>query len=246
MLSPYSESFALLSLPKLAEQLRAQGVTVVCIPLLGPRWFKGLRLLAGCKAIFTMHIPFETELYSWFRNPERYFPRLLSKYSLRFASQVVCVSETIGDIARTVLPKEKVTVIANWVETPAPTKISSSKADRPRLLFVGRLEEYKGAQIILQAMRQIPDASLLVVGDGSYRPQLEAWASQLDVEFAGFQNDPVRFYEQSTVFINPSMGPEGLPLVSLEAMANGVPCLFSDLPVHREISSDGSSLSMRQ
>ena len=45
MLSPYSESFALLSLPKLAEQLRAQGVTVVCIPLLGPRWFKGLRLL---------------------------------------------------------------------------------------------------------------------------------------------------------------------------------------------------------
>ncbi len=280
MLSPYSESFALLSLPKLAEQLRAQGVTVVCIPLLGPRWFKGLRLLlaffvvpymllryrvrtvqvngffeslllgplrlAGCKAIFTMHIPFETELYSWFRNPERYFPRLLSKYSLRFASQVVCVSETIGDIARTVLPKEKVTVIANWVETPAPAKISSSKADRPRLLFVGRLEEYKGAQIILQAMRQIPDASLLVVGDGSYRPQLEAWASQLDVEFAGFQNDPVRFYEQSTVFINPSMGPEGLPLVSLEAMANGVPCLFSDLPVHREISSDGNAAALFQ
>ena len=280
MLSPYSESFALLSLPKLAEQLRAQGVTVVCIPLLGPRWFKGLRLLlafflvpymllryrvrtvqvngffeslllgplrlAGCKAIFTMHIPFETELYSWFRNPERYFPRLLSKYSLRFASQVVCVSETIGNIARTVLPREKVTVIANWVETSAPVKVSSPKADRPRLLFVGRLEEYKGAQIILQAMRQIPDASLLVVGDGSYRPQLEAWASQLDVEFAGFQSDPVRFYEQSTVFINPSMGPEGLPLVSLEAMANGVPCLFSDLPVHREISLDGNAAALFQ
>jgi glycosyltransferase involved in cell wall biosynthesis len=278
MLSPYSESFALLSLPKLAAQLRAQGVTVVCIPLLGPRWFKGLRLLlsfflvpwmllryrvrtvqvngffeslllgplrlAGCKAIFTMHIPFETDLYSWFRNPERYFPRLLSKFSLRFASRVICVSETIGDIARTVLPREKVTVIANWVETPAAMDPSPSTAERSKLLFVGRLEQYKGAQFILQAMRQIPDVSLLVVGDGSYRPQLEAWASQLDVEFAGFQSDPLRFYEQSTVFINPSMGPEGLPLVSLEAMAHGVPCLFSDLPVHREISLEGNAAAL--
>jgi glycosyltransferase involved in cell wall biosynthesis len=113
-------------------------------------------------------------------------------------------------------------------------------------LFVGRLEQYKGAQFILEAMRQIPEASLLVVGDGSYRPQLEQWANQLDVEFAGFQNDPARFYEQSTVFINPSMGPEGLPLVSLEAMAHGLPCLFSDLPVHREISLDGNAAALFQ
>jgi glycosyltransferase involved in cell wall biosynthesis len=280
MLSPYCEGFALLSLPKLAEQLRAQGVRVVCIPLLGPRWLKGLRLLlsfvivpymllryrvrtvqvngffeslllgplrlAGCKAIFTMHIPFETDLYSWFRNPERYFPRLLSKLSLRFASRVVCVSETIGDIARTILPREKVTVIANWVETPAGVDFSLAKTQRPKLLFVGRLEQYKGAQFILEAMQQIPEASLLVVGDGSYRPQLEQWANQLDVEFAGFQNDPAPFYEQSTVFINPSMGPEGLPLVSLEAMAHGVPCLFSDLPVHREISLDGNAAALFQ
>ena len=141
--------------------------------LLGP-----LRL-AGCKAIFTMHIPFETELYSWFRNPERYFPRLLSKHSLRFASQVVCVSETIGDIARTVLPEEKVTVIANWVETSAPVRISSSKAERPKLLFVGRLEEYKGAQIILQAMRRFLTRPSWLSATGrtgrNWRPRQATW-----------------------------------------------------------------------
>ena len=37
----------------------------------------------------------------------------------------------------------------------------------------------------------------------------------------------------------PSLGLEGLPLVSIEAMSNGLPCLFSDLPVHREISDAG-------
>jgi glycosyltransferase involved in cell wall biosynthesis len=37
----------------------------------------------------------------------------------------------------------------------------------------------------------------------------------------------------------PSNGPEGLPMVALEAMSHGLPCLFSDLPVHREITGDG-------
>jgi glycosyltransferase involved in cell wall biosynthesis len=278
MLSPYVQGYAVLSLPKLEAQLRAQGMTVVCLPILGSKWLKGLRFLLACfvvpymlvrfrirtvqvngffeslllgplrlfgyKTIFTMHIPFETELYSWFRNPERFFPRLLSKHSLRFASQVVCVSETIGEIARSVLPQEKVKVISNWVEAPSALSCTLSTPKRPQLLFVGRLEEYKGVQFILHAMREIPDVSLLVVGEGSYRRQLEGLADRLDVQFAGFQPDPSRFYKDSTIFINPSLGPEGLPLVSLEAMAHGLPCIFSDLAVHREITAGGKAAAL--
>ena len=169
MLSPYVTGYAVISLPKLAAELRAQGMTVTCLPLLGSKWLKGLRLLlacfvvpymllrfrirtvqlngffeslllgplrlAGCRTIFTMHIPFETDLYSWFWNPARFFPRLLSKHSLRFASRVVCVSETIGEIARGVLPQNKVKVIANWVEAPARLElhILSSKASAASL-----------------------------------------------------------------------------------------------------------------
>jgi glycosyltransferase involved in cell wall biosynthesis len=278
ILSPYAQGYAVLSLPQLAIELRAQGITVVCLPILGSKWFKGLRLLlacfvvpymlvrfrirtvqlngffeslllgplrlVGCRTIYTMHNPFQTDLYSWFRNPARFFPRLFSKHSLRFASQVVCVSETIGGIARSVLPAEKVKVIANWVDSPSTFRRAFSTSRRPQLLFVGRLEEYKGVQFILRAMQQIPDVSLLVVGDGSYRPQLEAAANRLDVHFTGFQADPSRFYEDSTVFINPSLGPEGLPLVSLEAMAHGLPCLFSDLPVHCEITDGGKAAAL--
>jgi glycosyltransferase involved in cell wall biosynthesis len=274
ILGPYAECYAVCSIPKLAFKLRAQGVIVVCLPILGSKWFKAIRFglacfvvpymllrfririvqlngyfesmllaplrLLGCKTIFTMHGPFETELYSWFRTPERFFPRLLSKLSLRFASQVVCVSETVGEIARSILPTSKVTVIANWVQTPAPSfRQSFSLSKKPRLLFVGRLEEYKGIQFILEAMHEFPNVSLCVVGDGSYRSQLEAMAGSLDVHFAGFQPEPSCFYKEATIFINPSLGPEGLPLVCLEAMAYGLPCIFSDLPVHREITAEG-------
>lgn len=278
ILSPHMQGYAVCSLPKLAAKLRGQGVTVVCLPLLGSKWYKALRLvlaslvipymllrfgirtvqvngyfeslllgplrLFGCKAIYTMHGPFETELYSWFRNPVRFFPRALSRQSLRFASQVVCVSETVGGIARGVLPQERVSVIANWVQPPSSFKRSFSIDETPQLLFVGRLEEYKGIQLILKAMRQIPDISLLIVGEGSYRPQLEAAAKYLDVHFAGFQRDPSCFYNGSALFINPSSGPEGLPLVSLEAMAHGLPCIFSDIPVHLEISAEGGAAAL--
>jgi glycosyltransferase involved in cell wall biosynthesis len=106
---------------------------------------------------------------------------------------------------------------------------------------VGRLEEYKGVQFILEAMRQLPDVSLVIVGEGTYRSQLEAAVHQLDVHFAGFQPDPSRFYKDSSIFIHPSLGPEGSSLVSLEAMAYGLPCVLSDLPVNREIAADGQA-----
>jgi len=278
ILGPSIEGYAVCSLPRLTSQLRAQGMTVVSLPLLGSKWFKGLRFLLACfivpylllrfrirkvqlngyfeslllgplrvmggETIYTMHGPFETELYSWFRNPARFFPRWVSRQSLRFASQVVCVSETVGEIARKTLPADRVKVIANWVQPPLTFRHNFSVGARPRLLFVGRLEEYKGVQFILRAIEQVGDVSLTIVGDGPYRAQLEREARQMDVHFAGFQTDPSRFYQDSTVFINPSLGPEGLPLVSLEAMAYGLPCIFSDLPVHREISGGGEAAAL--
>ena len=99
-------------------------------------------------------------------------------------------------------------------------------------------------QFILRAIEQVGDVWLTIVGDGPYREHQEREAGQMDVHFAGFQVDPSRFYRDSTVFINPLLGPEGLPLVSLEAMAYGLPCIFSDLPVHREISGGGEAAAM--
>ncbi len=278
LLAPHAQGYALLSLPKLAAQLRAQGMTVVCLPLLGSKWLKAVRLLlagfvvpymllryrirtvqlngffeslllgplrlAGRTTLFTMHNPFQTDLYSPFRNPERWVPRFLSRHSLRFASQVICVSEAVASLARSVLPEDKVRVIANWVEPPVLIHETSAVAESAQLLFVGRLEEYKGVQYILQAMRQMPPVSLLVVGEGSYRLQLEAAAQGLDVRFAGFHADLSAFYEAATIFVNPSLGPEGLPLVSLEAMAYGLPCVFSDLPVHLEITGGGQAAAI--
>jgi glycosyltransferase involved in cell wall biosynthesis len=82
---------------------------------------------------------------------------------------------------------------------------------------------------------------LTVVGDGSYRKELQRLAQGIDVRFEGFQSSPAKYYAEADIFLMPSLGPEGFGLVTMEAMAHAVPCLISDLDVHREITGDGTA-----
>jgi len=198
--------------------------------------------LLGCEAIYTQHGAFEHHLYRWYQSPRRYFPRLLARLCIRFASHVVCVSEVTGRIVRGVVPLERTSVIPNWVSCIPPyQRMSRSSGTDINLLYVGRLERYKGLHLLLTAMRSLPGARLTVVGDGSYRRELEHLSAGLDVHFEGFQSDPGRYYTEADIFVMPSLGPEGLPMVSIEAMAHGLPCIFSDLDVHREITASGTA-----
>jgi glycosyltransferase involved in cell wall biosynthesis len=84
---------------------------------------------------------------------------------------------------------------------------------------------------------------------------LRSFAAEKNVLFCGFQTDVSEHYRNADIFVMPSMGPEGLPLVTIEAMSYGLPCVLSDLPVHVEVSQDGTgailfksgdSLSLRE
>ena len=195
--------------------------------------------LLGCETVYTRHGPFETDLYTWYKQPFKSAPRLLSRWISGMSSQLVCVSESVGAILRPVFGERRVTVIPNWVpnqpEFRSRFKDSSAKLN---LLFVGRLERYKGLYLLLDALRGVP-AKLTVLGDGAYRSTLEELAAGMDVEFVGFKSDPTPYYEAADIFVMPSNGPEGLPMVALEAMSHGLPCIFSDLSVHREITGNG-------
>jgi glycosyltransferase involved in cell wall biosynthesis len=196
--------------------------------------------LFGCLTIRTAHGPSELDRYRWYKRPEMVFVRLVSLYCLRHASRVVCVSEAVRDDVVRFVPASRVSVVANWVSYIPDQVPDRGVLHTPRkILYVGRLEEYKGIDLLFSAVRDLADVQIVIVGQGSYRPNLEQMVDGLNVTFEGFQSDIAPYYRDADVFVNPSRGPEGLPLVSLEAMAHGTPCLFSDLDVHREISCDG-------
>jgi rhamnosyl/mannosyltransferase len=108
--------------------------------------------------------------------------------------------------------------------------------DRPTLLFVGRLNYYKGVEYLLDAMSSL-DADLLVAGDGERRDALEARATRLEVtdrvHFLGYVDEKRlhAYYDRADVFVLPSVEPsEAFGIVQLEAMAYGTPVINTNLP----------------
>jgi glycosyltransferase involved in cell wall biosynthesis len=211
---------------------------VVLLPL--------VRLL-GCTGIVTRHLTLRDETAEWRGTPRKKISHILFMRLAFLAAKIICVSRSVADDLATFVPQRKLVVIPNWVPV---LPVLQAKTFRPqneplRLLFVGRLEEYKGCSVLLQALHSLNvqdghiAVSLTVVGAGEYRNELEREAEGLDVRFVGFQKDTEPFYRDADIFVNPSKGPEGLPLVSLEAMSYGLPCIFSDLLVHQEITDNG-------
>jgi colanic acid/amylovoran biosynthesis glycosyltransferase len=112
--------------------------------------------------------------------------------------------------------------------------------NHPTILFVGRLIKQKGCHYLLKAMQQInqniPDAELLIVGDGVERKNLEQQASNLkNIRFIGYQNKQKikDLMSQAWVMCAPSIvlkrgNEEGLGMVFLEAQAMGLPVISFD------------------
>lgn len=108
-------------------------------------------------------------------------------------------------------------------------------ADAPVVGHVGRFDAVKNHSFLLdvfaELLKEMPNAVLLLAGDGSLRPEMEDKARKLgiggSVKFLGIRSDVPRLMQAMDCFVMPSLY-EGLPMVLVEAQATGLPCLISD------------------
>ena len=89
--------------------------------------------------------------------------------------------------------------------------------------FVGHLIRAKGCDLLIEAFRRanLPDARLVIVGDGPERDALER-SAPLNVVFAGFRADARNLFQVFDLFVSPSRD-EPFGLVFLEALDAGAP-----------------------
>lgn len=100
---------------------------------------------------------------------------------------------------------------------------------------IGRFEIEKNQRFLLETLEAIRDsgleASLVLVGEGSMKKEIEEYASSLrcsaHIRFEHVSNCPEDYYAAFDCFVLPSLR-EGLPLVGIEAQSSGLPCLFSE------------------
>jgi glycosyltransferase involved in cell wall biosynthesis len=178
----------------------------------------------------------------------------------RLADVVLVNAEAIADnLVRQGHERRRIAVVANGIDLSRPPARATGELRRElglpagarlvvvvsRLVRVGGLD-VKGIGTFLEAGRRIvgrfPDAHLLVVGDGPYRPELEQHAARLgldrQVRFTGLRRDVPAVLAEAEVVVVPSLT-EGLSNSLLEAMAAGVPVVATRVGGNPELVVDG-------
>jgi phosphatidylinositol alpha-mannosyltransferase len=143
----------------------------------------------------------------------------------------IAVSESARNVVVQHLGRDAV-VIPNGIRFDdfAKGHLRSSHPQRPRLIFIGRLDEpRKGLDVLLAAVPLIrqtrPNLEVIVAGQGT-RP-LPSWCCNLGTITNEAKTALLR---SADVFVAPQLARESFGIVLLEAMASGVQIVASDLP----------------
>lgn len=191
--------------------------------------------------------------------------RALESYALRRADAVTVICEGLRkDIVERGIPAEKITVIPNAVDVEEfsicrpPDPVLRDRLGLTGAIvvgFVGSFYAYEGLDLLIAAAAELapelPDLRVLLVGGGPQEAALKAQVNSLGlggkVIFTGrVPHDEVqRYYEQVHLLAYPrhSMRLTELvtPLKPLEAMAQGMVFIASDVGGHRELVRDGDT-----
>lgn len=129
-------------------------------------------------------------------------------------------------------------IVPNGVPPPRRGTGSASEPgkDKMRLLVIGRINAWKGQDLLIAAIRLLPEEiratiTLRILGDSfengpderRLRDLVDAAGLEESVSFHGFVSDPSAFYEWSEVVVVPSKKPEPFGLVAIEAMSHSKP-----------------------
>ena len=152
-----------------------------------------------------------------------------------FAARIdakVAVSEDAKLLASVAIP-EPWTVLFNGIEIPqfAEALPWDDGDDRPAVLFVGRHEERKGLDVLLEATALVPDdVRIWIAGTGPETAVLrDRYRADSRIEWLGRISNEERNSRlaAASVFCVPSTGGESFGVILLEAMAAGAPVVAS-------------------
>lgn len=183
----------------------------------------------------------------------------LESYSLKKVDHVIAVDKTTLDQFVSNYPfLSKISTLVPVgidLESWKPRDRSSSRQkfgfeeQKKVVLYVGRLEREKRVDLLIESLPSIrktmENSTLVIVGDGTQRKELEALANSVaprQVQFMGFQpTEAVReLMDAADVFCLASDFESG-PLVVLESLALGTPVVATDVGRVREFMPDSST-----
>jgi len=142
---------------------------------------------------------------------------------------------------------ERIEVIPNGVDIAAFDEIKAKKSGRSRIIYLGRLIEYKHVDDLFVAFSKLDlEAELYVVGEGPEKENLKELSRSLGIEnrifFAGFVDErrKIELLKSAQALVLPSTV-EGFAIVLIEGMAAGTPVITADIPAVHVSVRDGET-----
>lgn len=155
------------------------------------------------------------------------------------AVALVVVASAMVRWAEQMVRKDRIRVIPNPVYVSASESCArlDHQSQRYTIVAMGRLVKQKGFDLLLNAFEKCkdrhPDWSLIILGEGDARKDLEALRAQLMIDdrvtFLGRVKEPTMILRRADLFVMSSRF-EGFPLALIEAMACGLPVISTDCP----------------
>jgi PEP-CTERM/exosortase A-associated glycosyltransferase len=189
--------------------------------------------------------------------------RAIEQYVFKHVDRISCICNGLKEeIIGRGMPEEKLIVAPNAVdlskfklleERDSALEKELKLEGRKVIAFLGSFFKYEGLEYLLKAMpsilQSVPEAHVLLVGSGNEAQNLEKLAADLgvaeQVTFTGRVNyaDINRYYSLADLLVFPRedirLTRLVTPLKPLEAMAQGIPVLASDIGGHREMVEHG-------
>lgn len=190
--------------------------------------------------------PVAAYVYLW----ERLIPLIYRREWVQVVSQ-----DTAAELAGMGFAKDRIRVVYNGIDctryTPAPD-LEELTAEKPYLLYMGRIKRYKRLELILKAFSWAAGhgldrrTRLVFAGGGDDYPRLKAGAGRLGIQdrtnFLGRVSEEVKIdLLQHALCVLNSSPKEGWGITNMEASACGTPVIASRSPGLRESVKDGES-----
>lgn len=174
-----------------------------------------------------------------------FFQRPIYRYGFRYVDMIIAPSAYLAKALDADARTTPVAHVYNGVMLPPGSPFRRTR----NVLFVGRLEAVKGVDTLLRAVAlaagRVDGFSVTIAGDGEDRSRLEKMSSDLGlddtVQFRGWlsREEITVCYAEAEIVAIPSVWPETLASVGVEALAAGRPVVASDVGGIPEVVVDG-------
>lgn len=166
------------------------------------------------------------------------------KHFYKIADKIHVLSPTIIDSDTTLLDnKEKCEVIPFGIDTNIEydkeevKKIKEKYKNKKIILAIGRLVKFKGFQYVIDAMKQVKNAVLFIIGDGPLKISFENYITENNLQekiilLGAISDKKIKnnYIQASDIFILSSIRKsESFGIVQLEAMRYGKPIINTNL-----------------